>query len=147
MSKLVDAGNSLDIVSKFMGHKSTETTSKHYWTVSVQELNDKMKNPFAGRFQERHDAMEAEREELQLANTKTRKRLEIINRYNVVIGAVAKKNGLASEVQDAILDTLPGLEGLLKLLNASVGGCDAETERSESEGDGPAPPPAKRIRT
>lgn len=50
VGQLMDAGNSMEVVSKFMGHKSSGVTNRHYWTVSVQELNERMNNPFMGKF-------------------------------------------------------------------------------------------------
>ena len=136
VGRLADAGDSLDVISKFIGHKSAAVTTKYYWTVSVQELHEKMNNPFAGgKKPQRERGASAEtdaREELKLANAKTRKCLEIINHYNVIIGAVVEKNGGAAAVQDAILETMPGLEGLLKLLAATDGDCGDVDARASS---------------
>lgn len=72
----------------------------------------------------------------------------------MVIGAVAENNGSASDVQDAILETLPGLQNLLRLLSASVL-CDevpsehssGSEEEEDDESSSAGPSPAKRRRT
>jgi len=46
VGKLMDAGNKLEVVSKFMGHKSVQTTSQHYWLADIEKLCETMNNPF-----------------------------------------------------------------------------------------------------
>ena len=61
---LMDAGNSLEVVSKYLGHKSTRTTHNHYWVAEVQELQDLMCSPARGI--ERAEPADQELVELEL---------------------------------------------------------------------------------
>jgi hypothetical protein len=45
VGSLVSAGNSLDVVSKFMGHANASTTSYFYWLPTSEELCSTMKTP------------------------------------------------------------------------------------------------------
>ena len=42
VGKLIACGNKMEIVSKFMGHKDTMTTSKNYWVANVLDLQEQM---------------------------------------------------------------------------------------------------------
>lgn len=50
VSKLVHAGNSLDLVSKFIGHADTKTTSTYYFVPTPEELGRNMINPFSEKY-------------------------------------------------------------------------------------------------
>ena len=152
VGQLVDAGNPVELGSKYMGHADVTTTTANYWVPTALEVHDKMNNPFTGKFREPESEDTDERRELRLSNAKTRKLLEVVNHYNVVIGAIAERNGSASDVQEAILETSPGLPNLLRLLSASV--CDdvpseegSESEEEDDESSSAGPSPAKRRRT
>lgn len=46
VGKLMDAGNRIEVVSKFMGHSSVDTTMTYYWLKNIKELSDEINNPF-----------------------------------------------------------------------------------------------------
>eukprot|EP00959_Pyramimonas_sp_CCMP1952_P409072 8572793-Pyramimonas_sp.AAC.1 len=60
VGKLMHAGNPMELVSKFMGHKSVNITSQHYWVPTTQEIHNKLKNPFDGQLQQQKAAAEAD---------------------------------------------------------------------------------------
>jgi integrase len=46
VGKLMDAGNRIEVVSKFMGHSSVDTTMTYYWLKNIEELSNEINNPF-----------------------------------------------------------------------------------------------------
>jgi len=53
VGRLMNAGTSLEVVSKYMEHKSLDTTSTHYWVANVQELHETLDNPMTGSYQKK----------------------------------------------------------------------------------------------
>lgn len=43
--RLYEAGNSIDLVAKFLGHRSVETTNRYYLRLSFDELLRRIKMP------------------------------------------------------------------------------------------------------
>jgi hypothetical protein len=50
VTKLVDVGNSMDVVSKYIGHSSVQTTSYFYWLPDAEQLEKSLINPFRADF-------------------------------------------------------------------------------------------------
>ena len=50
VGQLVDAGNPMELVSKYMGHKQVSTTAVNYWVPTIVELQAQMNNPFTGTY-------------------------------------------------------------------------------------------------
>jgi len=117
---LMEAGNSIDIVSRFMGHSTSNITGQNYWVTNIQEINDSMNNPFDGRYQQEKKKEEFENLELKLLYEKKNAAMQIIYKYNVIIGQIVDQDGSAAEVKAAIFETLPNLEELLRNINESV---------------------------
>ena len=46
VGKLMDAGNRIEVVSKFMGHSSVDTTMTYYWLKNIEDLSNEINNPF-----------------------------------------------------------------------------------------------------
>lgn len=53
VTKLVSAGNSMEMVAKFMGHADARTTSYFYFTPEPQQLANSMVDPFCPEFEVR----------------------------------------------------------------------------------------------
>ena len=117
VGQLIDAGNSMEVISKFMGHKSVDVTSNHYWVANVQELHDSIKNPITGAFQEHTRENDLSKLEVELLRQKKNKCMEIIHQYNNIVGRLAQAGGSAAEVQSQIFATMPGLGDILRILN------------------------------
>ena len=46
--------------------------------------------------------------------------MQIIHKYNVVLGQIADRDGSAKEVKAAIFEAMPNLEEMLRTINESV---------------------------
>lgn len=46
VDRLLSVGNSMDLVSKFMGHRHVQTTSFFYFVPTAREIQDRLINPF-----------------------------------------------------------------------------------------------------
>lgn len=59
VGKLMSYGNSSDLVSKFMGHESVDTTIKYYWVRTADEISTEIRrNPFSQIRVENDDEIE-----------------------------------------------------------------------------------------
>ena len=58
VGKLMDAGNRIEVVSKFMGHSSVDTTMTYYWLKNIEELSSEINNPFMGIYETKRDEEE-----------------------------------------------------------------------------------------
>ena len=130
VGKLMDAGNSLDVVSKFMGHASALTTAKNYWVTNIKDLTNNMSNPFtAGNKKAEAKEKEGANELLQRKLTKS---LELINLYNTLIAKCMQDNDApASEVKRRLFEAVPNLQDLLSLI-ADTGSIYTGSECSEA---------------
>ena len=120
VGKLMDAGNSLELVSKYMGHSSLDVTGTYYWVPTIQEVTEKLNNPFTGAYQERKKVQETANLELQLLYEKKKRAMQIIHHFVGIIGTLAQSGGSAADVQRQIVDSIPNLEEILKTINESV---------------------------
>jgi site-specific recombinase XerD len=81
VGKLIQCGNSIELVSKFMNHKNIKTTQKHYYVSTVNQLHKTMQNPFTTGFskkKQRDETMELEYKLMRLKKQKLHKILQTI---------------------------------------------------------------------
>ena len=116
VGNLMDAGNSLEVVSKFMGHKSLDTTSSHYWVANVQELHENMNNPLTGNVQEGERVDELKDMELAVLRAKKAKALDIIFKVVEVLGEEKAAGGSAEKAAQRIKESLPNLAELVRAI-------------------------------
>jgi hypothetical protein len=76
---LVSAGNSLDVIAKFLGHASAATTAQFYFTPTASQLEASLQNPFAARFQERESQKELDATDMEVANAKVKACKDVVN--------------------------------------------------------------------
>jgi integrase len=50
VGRLISEGNPVALVSKFMGHRSIQTTERHYFVTTLQRIHENMNNPFTGTY-------------------------------------------------------------------------------------------------
>ena len=113
VGQLIDAGNPMELVSKYMGHKSVDVTSNSYHVANVQELHDRINNPFSGNYQRRATEEERRREALELLRLKKNKCLDIVHAYNVILGRLSRSGGSAADAVKEILGSMPKLGEIL----------------------------------
>jgi hypothetical protein len=121
VERLVEAGNSMETVSKYMGHRQVQTTNAYYFITPISELQNLMNNPFTGSFQRK--AQPESESELESLND----RLEIAARYicdQRSLLQVAAAQGLSAAeallMADAKLpDTLDFVRAILDVASTS----------------------------
>jgi hypothetical protein len=130
VGKLVEAGNSMELVSKFMGHSNTMTTSSNYWLTNVHQLANTMNNPFMASYHTKEEKKEAYVEELEDAQVKIVTSLKIINIYNQELSKYTIEVPEAAELVHRIRARIPNLANLLDNIARSEG--DASTSVASS---------------
>ena len=118
VGQLIDAGNPMEVVSKYMGHKSVDVTSNHYWVASAQELHDRINNPFTGAHQMQLAADEGLQRDVELLRLKKDKCMDVVHSYNVILGRVAAAGGSASDAIAQIMSAMPTLGDILRIIDA-----------------------------
>lgn len=113
VGKLIENGNSLEVVSKFMGHASIKTTERHYFVSTVQQLHEQMNNPFTKTFHKRKLEKEEEKVDLDLLQMKKQKLSELIHIYNKIIATNCKEQKSAEDIKKQIFQTYPQLGSML----------------------------------
>ena len=116
VGRLMDAGNSLEVVSKYMGHKSVDTTSSHYWVATVQELHDNLNNPMTGSYQDKDRDRDLVDLELQVLCQKKAKAMDVIGVALELLAKVARAGGSAAEVASELNEALPNLGQILEVI-------------------------------
>lgn len=105
VGKLLHVGNPISVVSRFLGHKNTVTTERHYYTSTAVELEAVMNNPFTGKKRKpESDIMKKE------GRKKIRTLLDIVDTYNDVLAKGIKNNIQgATQIRNQIKERLPKL--------------------------------------
>jgi integrase len=122
VGKLIDAGNSIEIVSKFMGHKKVDTTMRHYWIQSAEAISKNIKNPFMATYHNAEEKKDAMDEALELSQRKVETALRIIQVYNTELATFCGETPAALELKDRIFEKIPNLAGLLSMMAESLDG-------------------------
>ena len=144
VGELIDAGNSMELVSKFMGHASVETTAVNYWVPTTLELHEKMNNPFTGQFQQKARAAEEANEELQLVYEKLDAAMGLFHQLHGSLRASAAQGASAEDALRLFSLAVPEagaiLRGIAESTSASISGVqempptqDAEEQASDRE--------------
>ena len=124
VGQLVEAGNPMELVSKYMGHAHVSTTAANYWVPIALEVHDKMNNPFTGTFQRKADAAEEAQEELELVYEKLDAAVKLFHQLHGVVKVVSDSGGSAAEVQARFAAQVPNateiLRGVLDSTSASM---------------------------
>jgi site-specific recombinase XerD len=113
---LMDAGNSLEVVSKYMGHKSLDTTSSHYWVADVQHLHESLNNPMTGSYQDNVRDEDLKDKELEVLRKKKSKAMEIIATLLGTLDEVKNTGGGAEDVATGIKEAMPNLAEVLRII-------------------------------
>jgi integrase len=72
VGRLMEVGNSLEVVSKYLGHASANTTNQFYWIPTPEELGQQIKNPFQAPAAQELEKAETSDILLEAANEKIR---------------------------------------------------------------------------
>ena len=116
---LVDAGNSLELASKYMGHSNVSTTAQHYWVPTTTELFSKVNNPFTGEVQQKQREARQAEQELELLQSKLDGALHIISQMDAVVRTAVASNLTAPQVQEAMA-RIPNRDAILRTILEST---------------------------
>ena len=116
---LIDAGNSMEVASKYMGHACVSTTAEHYWVPSTTELFSKINNPFTGEMQQKQREAKQVEQELELLQGKLDGALHIIAQMDAVVRTAVASNLTAPQVQDAMA-RIPNRDAILRTILEST---------------------------
>ena len=116
---LVDAGNSMELASKYMGHANVQTTAQHYWVPNANELFSKINNPFTGEMQQQQREARQSEQELELLQGKLDGALHIIAQMDAVVRTAVASNLTAAQVQEAMA-RIPNRDAILRTILEST---------------------------
>jgi hypothetical protein len=114
---LIKAGNSLSLVSKFMGHASVNTTFSFYWIPSSEELEAQMINPFdtsdQKTDQKKEDKFQMRRaQETEELHSWSETRIKACRRMIEIMW-----NACDKESKEKILQQVPNMQNLLAMVD------------------------------
>jgi site-specific recombinase XerD len=137
VGSLIEAGNSMEHVSRFMGHASVDTTSKHYWVATTKELHAQMNNPFMPDFKSVEERKGDTDHSLELQRQKVQTCLQIINTYNLITAKCVDEGLPAIEVQRMLFKSMPDLGSILNdiAMSESASNCTHSASDNEESSD------------
>lgn len=123
VGKLMDAGNTSEAVSKFLGHSSTDTTMRYYFVKTINEIMDDLRNPFTEVRASKEEEKEERDEDMARIEAKLDAALEIVGIYNTQINAMVQEGSAdVHELQTRIFAEVPDLKSLMRCIENSVAG-------------------------
>lgn len=114
VSKLMSAGNSIETVSKFIGHSDSRTTSFFYWLPQPEEINNLVINPFTEDYDKQRVQEQDSKVIVEAANAKvsaSRKLLDTLMKL-APEQTLKKFNEMFPDVQETLraIDTTIDIE-------------------------------------
>jgi hypothetical protein len=123
VGKLMSVGNTIDNVSKFMGHANSAVTSQHYWLTNVKDLATTMNNPFTGTYMNKEEEKEDYIEDNDYQRKKVATALHIIETFTSILGDCLEKDPESEGLKDfknRVFEEIPDLAFLLKNISQSI---------------------------
>ena len=81
VGKLMDSGNNIETVSKFIGHTSVDTTMTYYWLKNISDLSKEINNPFTQTILSPEEIKEEKDSDIEMLNKKIDTCFQIIGLY------------------------------------------------------------------
>lgn len=114
---LVAAGNPIELVSKFMGHSGSGTTSYFYWKPTTDEVAAQMINPFSkAYYQERQERQEKITQQKQ--NIAVHVEKEKVQNCRLIIDTLLAE--CDPETKARMMQKLPNLHTMLETIDTPV---------------------------
>lgn len=149
IQRLVFVGNSIEIVSKYMGHANTHTTSYFYFVPTPAEIGAVLKNPFLPEFHEKQQKLQQTDDREQELNLLLQAEDAKTQAYRQLLSVALQIPGVIQSCCDAGLqDVLRNIMKMededdyaehanMKLLDVVdvVDGVDEEAEGAEEQKD------------
>jgi integrase len=133
VDRLVQAGNSMEFISKFMGHARVQTTATRYWVSTIEDLTKKMNNPFMGDYVAPEEKKEQEHEEVSHIRDKLSICVGMLHIMDNVIKEAQLKNYTADDISLALKQNIPEFKSFLDLAESS---CPSTSPDSSSSSMG-----------
>lgn len=99
VGKLMDAGNKIETVSKFIGHNSVDTTMTYYWIKNIEQLANEINNPFTQTILSPEEIKDEHETEIELLNKKIDTCFQIIGIYKNEINNADSLSSLNSSLE------------------------------------------------
>ncbi len=139
VGQLIEAGNSMELVSKFMGHSQVATTSQNYWVPTVTELHESLNNPFTGKVQQKAAEIEQTKQELDLVYEKLELALSLLRKQNSIFRTAASNGSSAVEALQHFEMNVPNAEEILRAIvestSSSISGVQSVATSRPPQGD------------
>lgn len=119
VGNLVQAGNSIEVASRYLGHRTVDTTAKHYFVPTMAELHDMLINPWTGKnvstdgvdvLKVRIERLEQQREALE----------HLLVHLFRVLSVGAQNSESAADVAARFLRDVPNAEEIIGALMATT---------------------------
>ena len=114
VGQLISAGNSMEAVSKFMGHACIQTTSNKYYKPTIEKLYEELKNPFNGSLPAEVETAEKAQERIQAMQGRLSCAKRMLAHQQSVFKTAASQNLSAAEALDIFYSQTPDLEAILR---------------------------------
>jgi integrase len=120
VSRLRKAGNSIEVVSKFLGHDSVDVTMKYYWLDRIEDLVEHMKHPMMGTHHSKAEEEEYEYEQLERARCKIDTAIRIIHEFDAACKAYTDEHPEASVIVETIKRNIPNIGTLMSQIAHTI---------------------------
>lgn len=118
VGKLMDAGNNIETVSKFIGHSSVDTTMTYYWLKNISDLANEINNPFTKTVVTKEEIKEENEMEIEMLNKKIDTCFKIIGFYKEEI----YKAESVDELKKTLDNKKEDINKILRYIAESVSG-------------------------
>lgn len=118
VGKLMDAGNNIETVSKFIGHSSVDTTMTYYWLKNISDLANEINNPFTRTILSKEEIKAEKDSEIEMLNKQIDTCFQIIGIYKDEI----QKASSVENLKDTMDKHNVNINKILKYIADSVSG-------------------------
>ena len=124
---LEDSGNTMNEISKFMGHSNVDTTQKWYSIRTLPDIVENMNNPFYDVSESPEEQAEEYEDELERANTKLETCVSIIS---------GMMDMICDEDKKKILERMPNIDKVMRVIvDSCAGSTTTYTTHTQSHHD------------
>jgi len=119
VGELIKAGNAMEAVSKYMGHKSALTTAYNYFVPTAEEIHEQIKNPFTGSLQREVEAEAGGQSKIEALESKLRCAIRFITHQQSILKTAAAQELSAQEALTLFHQQTPYVEDVIKAIAAT----------------------------
>jgi integrase len=131
VGELMDAGNSAEIVSKYIGHTNVDTTMKYYHVMTTDDMMEKLINPYTFTQTKKEELSELETEVNNL-NERLICALNIIDIQSSMLTECIKMGLSCDQYQSLINKRYPNYSLMIKAVGQSIADTNSVSSRIPS---------------